>query len=87
MMRKDFVISDTDDDMNYRRPNRHRADLRPPTASHEDTGGGTSSSRATSQPGHSRDEVPMTDQTDEEHSEVLSFHSCINVILHRVRDK
>ncbi|XXG72740.1 hypothetical protein AAC387_Pa07g1770 [Persea americana] len=63
------ISLDTDDDMNYRRPNRHRADLRPPRASHEDTGGGTSSSRATSQPGHSRDEVPMTDQTDEEHSE------------------
>ncbi|RWR84961.1 DNA replication licensing factor MCM2 [Cinnamomum micranthum f. kanehirae] len=85
-MPKDFVILDTDDDMNYKRLKRHRADLRPPRASCEDTGGGTSSSQGTSQPGHSRDEVPMTDQTDEEHSEVLSFHTCINVILHHDTD-
>lgn len=74
MMSEGFVISDTDDDMNYRRPKRSRADFRPPRASYEDTDGGTPSSPGRSQRGHSRDDVPMTDQTDDDRFEVLNFH-------------
>ncbi|XVF28877.1 hypothetical protein REPUB_Repub15cG0070500 [Reevesia pubescens] len=56
---------DTDDD-NYRPSKRSRADLRPPAAprSYDDTNG-IQSSPGRSQPGHSRDDVPMTDRTDD----------------------
>ncbi|PPS02689.1 hypothetical protein GOBAR_AA17975 [Gossypium barbadense] len=56
---------DTDDD-NYRPSKRQRADLRPPSASrsYDDTDG-LRSSPGRSQQGHSRDDVPMTDRTDD----------------------
>ncbi|KAA3484192.1 DNA replication licensing factor MCM2-like [Gossypium australe] len=56
---------DTDDD-NYRPSKRQRADLRPPSAprSYDDTDG-LQSSPGRSQQGHSRDDVPMTDRTDD----------------------
>ncbi|KAL4273190.1 hypothetical protein GQ457_13G019050 [Hibiscus cannabinus] len=56
---------DTDDD-NYRPSKRPRADFRPPTTprSHDDTDG-MQSSPGRSQQGHSRDDVPMTDRTDD----------------------
>lgn len=56
---------DTDDD-NYRPSKRSRADFRPPTAprSNDDTDG-MQSSPGRSQQGHSRDDVPMTDRTDD----------------------
>ncbi|XP_058102706.1 DNA replication licensing factor MCM2 isoform X1 [Magnolia sinica] len=59
---------DTDDEINYRHPKRSRADFRPPRGprSYDDTDGGTPSSPGRSQRGHSRDDVPMTDQTDDE---------------------
>ncbi|WOK91622.1 DNA replication licensing factor MCM2 [Canna indica] len=62
---------DTDDDHNYRRPKRFRADFRPPTGgrSEDDTEGATQSSPGRSQRGHSRDDVVMTDQTDDDQYE------------------
>ncbi|XWS16646.1 hypothetical protein CRYUN_Cryun34aG0109000 [Craigia yunnanensis] len=56
---------DTDDD-NYRPSKRSRADFRPPAAprSYDDTDG-MQSSPGRSQQGHSRDDVPMTDPTDD----------------------
>ncbi|TYH83491.1 hypothetical protein ES332_D02G135700v1 [Gossypium tomentosum] len=56
---------DTDDD-NYRPSKRQRADLRPPSAprSYDDTDG-LQSSPGRSQQDHSRDDVPMTDRTDD----------------------
>ncbi|KAK6238961.1 hypothetical protein QUC31_004430 [Theobroma cacao] len=56
---------DTDDD-NYRPSKRSRADFRPPAAprSYDDTDG-MQSSPGRSQQGHSRDDVPMTDRTDD----------------------
>ncbi|GMP57405.1 hypothetical protein CsSME_00021521 [Camellia sinensis var. sinensis] len=57
---------DTDDD-NYRPSKRSRADFRPPTIarSFDDTDA-MQSSPGRSQRGHSREDVPMTDQTDYE---------------------
>ncbi|CAL5338053.1 unnamed protein product [Camellia sinensis] len=57
---------DTDDD-NYRPSKRSRADFRPPTTarSFDDTDA-MQSSPGRSQRGHSREDVPMTDQTDYE---------------------
>ncbi|XP_008798359.1 DNA replication licensing factor MCM2 [Phoenix dactylifera] len=59
---------DTDEDINYRRPKRFRADFRPPVGarSDDDADGATQSSPGRSQRGHSRDDVPMTDQTDDD---------------------
>ncbi|XP_022720869.1 DNA replication licensing factor MCM2 isoform X2 [Durio zibethinus] len=56
---------DTDDD-NYRPSKRSRADFRPPAAarSYDDTDG-MQSSPGRSQQGPSRDDVPMTDRTDD----------------------
>ncbi|XVF86157.1 hypothetical protein PTKIN_Ptkin18bG0017600 [Pterospermum kingtungense] len=56
---------DTDDD-NYRPSKRSRADFRPPPAprSYDDTDG-MQSSPGRSQQGHSKDDVPMTDRTDD----------------------
>ncbi|XP_021280056.1 DNA replication licensing factor MCM2 [Herrania umbratica] len=56
---------DTDDD-NYRPSKRSRADFRPSAAprSYDDTDG-MQSSPGRSQQGHSRDDVPMTDRTDD----------------------
>lgn len=66
------VASDTDDD-SYRPSKRHRADFRPPTRgrAHDDTDN-TQSSPGRSQPGHSREDIPMTDQT-EDPDEVLGW--------------
>ncbi|CAK9178789.1 unnamed protein product [Ilex paraguariensis] len=57
---------DTDDD-NYRPSKRTRADFRPPnnTRSFDDTDA-MQSSPGRSQRGHSREDVPMTDQTDDD---------------------
>ncbi|KAK4413531.1 DNA replication licensing factor MCM2 [Sesamum alatum] len=57
---------DTDDD-NYRPSKRTRADFRPPTTprSMDDTDG-MRSSPGRSQQGNSREDVPMTDQTDDD---------------------
>ncbi|KAK9277392.1 hypothetical protein L1049_006935 [Liquidambar formosana] len=57
---------DTDDD-NYRPSKRSRADFRPPAAarSYDDTDA-MQSSPGRSQRGQSREDVPMTDQTDDE---------------------
>ncbi|PIA40645.1 hypothetical protein AQUCO_02400011v1 [Aquilegia coerulea] len=58
---------DTDEDINYRRPKRSRADFRPPAdARSYDDADAMQSSPGRSQRGHSRDDVPMTDQTDDE---------------------
>ncbi|KAG1370239.1 DNA replication licensing factor MCM2 [Cocos nucifera] len=59
---------DTDEDINYRRPKRFRADFRPPggARSDDDADGAMQSSPGRSQRGHSRDDVPMTDQTDDD---------------------
>ncbi|KAF8400104.1 hypothetical protein HHK36_015979 [Tetracentron sinense] len=58
---------DTDEDINYRPQKRSRADFRPPAAtrSYDDTDP-MQSSPGRSQRGHSRDDVPITDQTDDE---------------------
>ena len=62
-----------DDDINFRRPKRFRADFRPPAGgrSEDDTEGSTQSSPGRFQRGHSRDDVPVTDQTDDDQYEVL----------------
>ncbi|CAL1355222.1 unnamed protein product [Linum trigynum] len=59
------LLHDLDDD-NYRPSKRSRAYFRPPTdpQSYDDTDG-MQSSPGRSQRGHSRDDVPMTDQTDD----------------------
>ncbi|EYU26049.1 hypothetical protein ABFS82_11G083000 [Erythranthe guttata] len=57
---------DTDDD-NYRPSKRTRADFRPPnTPRSTDDTDGIPSSPGRSQRGNSRDDVPMTDQTDDD---------------------
>ncbi|KAJ6820966.1 uncharacterized protein M6B38_365495 [Iris pallida] len=60
---------DTDDENNFRRTKRFRADFRVPPSgarSDDDGDGPTQSSPGRSQHGHSRDDVPMTDQTDDD---------------------
>ncbi|CAD6257112.1 unnamed protein product [Miscanthus lutarioriparius] len=63
---------DTDEDMNFRRPKRHRASFRPPSGprtprSDDDGDGATPSSPGRSQRGmYSGGDVPMTDQTDDD---------------------
>ncbi|XP_061991062.1 DNA replication licensing factor MCM2 [Rosa rugosa] len=57
---------DTDED-NYRPSKRARADFRPPRSA-DDTDG-MPSSPGRSQPGHSREDVPMTDQTDDQYED------------------
>ncbi|CAN6371904.1 unnamed protein product [Urochloa humidicola] len=62
---------DTDEDMNFRRPKRHRTSFRPPTGprtprSDDDGDGATPSSPGRSQRGYSGGDVPMTDQTDDD---------------------
>ncbi|PKI71570.1 DNA replication licensing factor MCM2 [Punica granatum] len=57
---------DTDDD-SYRPSKRHRADFRPPTRPRpNDETDNTQSSPSQSQRGYSRDDVPMTDQTEDD---------------------
>ncbi|KAI3989440.1 hypothetical protein MKX01_032542 [Papaver californicum] len=57
---------DTDEDISYRRTKRSRA--RPPVAprSYDDADGTLSSPGRSQGGGHSRDDIPMTDQTDDE---------------------
>nr|CAD1820219.1 unnamed protein product [Ananas comosus var. bracteatus] len=58
---------DTDEDMNFRRAKRHRADFRPPPSgarSDDDADAAMQSSPGRSQRGHS--DVPFTDQTDDD---------------------
>ncbi|RWW41684.1 hypothetical protein BHE74_00052815 [Ensete ventricosum] len=64
-------VADVDDDINFRRPKRFRADFRPPAGgrSEDDTEGSTQSSPGRFQRGHSRDDVPVTDQTDDDQYE------------------
>ncbi|XP_043724687.1 DNA replication licensing factor MCM2 [Telopea speciosissima] len=58
---------DTDEDGNYRPSKRSRADFRPPRVPRSyDDADGMQSSPGRSQRGHSRDDVPITDQTDDE---------------------
>uniref|UniRef100_A0A1D1ZG74 DNA replication licensing factor MCM2 n=1 Tax=Anthurium amnicola TaxID=1678845 RepID=A0A1D1ZG74_9ARAE len=58
---------DTDEDVGIRRPKRYRADFRPPAgARSDDDGDAPHSSPGRSQRGHSRDDVPFTDQTDDD---------------------
>ncbi|KAL6969175.1 DNA helicase [Sarracenia purpurea var. burkii] len=66
MLNIEIIFVDTDDD-NYRPSKRSRADFRPPTTprSFEDTDA-MQSSPGRSQRAHSREDVPMTDQTDYE---------------------
>lgn len=68
-----MIDADTDDD-NYRPSKRTRADFKPPTMprSFDDTDA-MQSSPGRSQRGHSREDVHMTDQTDDEPYEVSSF--------------
>jgi DNA replication licensing factor MCM2 len=70
--------ADTDEDTNFRRPKRHRASFRPPSGprtprSDDDGDGATPSSPGQSQRGYSGGDVPMTDQTDDDPYEVLSY--------------
>lgn len=66
------MVTDTDDD-NYRPSKRSRADFRPPPVPRSyDDNDGMQSSPGRSQRGHSREDVPMTDQTDDDQYEVLS---------------
>ncbi|KAJ1418660.1 P-loop containing nucleoside triphosphate hydrolase [Sesbania bispinosa] len=58
---------DTDDD-SYRPSKRSRADFRPPVPSDDDLDG-MQSSPGRSQRGHSREDVPMTDQTEDDRYE------------------
>nr|CAB3504777.1 unnamed protein product [Digitaria exilis] len=60
---------DTDEDMNFRRPKRHRTSFRPPSGPRtprSDDDGATPSSPGRSQRGYSGGDVPMTDQTDDD---------------------
>ena len=66
-----FLAADTDDD-NYRPSKRSRADFRPPR-SYDDTDA-EQSSPGRSQHGHSREDVPMTDPTDDEPYEVSCLY-------------
>lgn len=62
---------DTDDEVTIRRSKRHRADFRPSGgARSDDDGDAMQSSPGRSQRGHSRDDVPMTNQTDDDPYEV-----------------
>lgn len=66
------MAADTDDD-SYRPSKRSRADLRPPPAArnHDDADGTQSSpGRSKRGHGHSREDFPATDQTDDEPFEV-----------------
>ena len=73
-----FHVADTDEDMNFRRPKRHRTSFRPPSGprtprSDDDGDGATPSSPGRSQRGYSGGDVPMTDQTDDDPYEVLAY--------------
>lgn len=59
-----LCISDTDEE-SYRPSKRTRADFRPAGTPGSDTDG-MASSPGRSQRGNSRDDIPMTDQTDDD---------------------
>lgn len=67
-------MADTDDD-NYRPSKRTRADFRPPGSrrNHDDDADAMQSSPRRSQEGPFREDVPTTDQTDDEPFEVFNF--------------
>lgn len=65
----EFSIADTDDD-SHRPSKRARADFRPPVQSDDDLDG-MPSSPGRSQRGHSREDVPTTDQAEDDQFEVL----------------
>ncbi|RRT55855.1 hypothetical protein B296_00027311 [Ensete ventricosum] len=71
VLKRHVSVADMDDDINFRRPKRFRADFRPPAGgrSEDDTEGSTQSSPGRFQRGHSRDDVPVTDQTDDDQYE------------------
>lgn len=76
-----FLVADTDDD-NYRPSKRTRADFRPPsTARSFDDTDAMQSSPGRSQRGHSREDVPMTDQTDDDPYEVSSLLLALSFFL------
>lgn len=78
------MVADTDDD-NYRPSKRSRADLRhPPTARNYDDADGTQSSPGRSQRGHSREDFPATDQTDDEPFEVSTEHCEVSEAFNRL---
>ena len=64
------MVADTDDDgggENYRPSKRTRADFRPPASMrNNDDADGMQSSPGRSQRAHSRDDLPTTDQTDDD---------------------
>ena len=66
----EISIADTDDD-NHRSSKRARADFRPSAASDDDLDG-MQSSPGRSQRGHPREDVLMTDQTEDDRDDVLS---------------
>lgn len=67
------LVADTDDD-NYRPSKRSRADFRPPAVARSyDDADAMLSSPGRSQRGHSREDVPMTDQTDDDPYEVSCY--------------
>jgi hypothetical protein len=75
-----YYRADTDEDVNFRRPKRHRASFRPPsdprtprTRSDDDGDGATPSSPGQSHRGYSGGDVPMTDQTDDDPYWVLAY--------------
>ena len=67
-----YIMADTDDEVSVRRTKRHRADFRPSGGAmrSEDDIDGMRSSPGRSR-GHSRDDIPMTNQTDDDLYEVL----------------
>lgn len=73
-----LLVVDTDED-NFRPLKRTRADFKPPPAnprSFDDTDG-MQSSPGRPQWGNSREDVPMTDQTDDDPYEVPIFSSSL----------
>ncbi|KAG2557543.1 hypothetical protein PVAP13_8NG240000 [Panicum virgatum] len=81
---------DTDEDMNFRRPKRHRASFRPPSGprtprSDDDGDGATPSSPGRSQRGYSGGDVPMTDQTDDDPYEMDEFDEEDEMNMYRVQ--
>lgn len=66
------LTADTDDD-SYRPSKRSRADFRLPAGRSNDDTDAEQSSPGRSQHGHSREDVPMTDQTDDDPDEVSHY--------------
>lgn len=68
------MVSDSDDDLSARRTKRLRANNRQSGPSGED-GDTIQSSPGRSQGAHSRDDVPMTDHTDEVYNNAFNSSS------------